>query len=190
MTEDGALSLGEKINIGILIATAIAIMAGPIVAVLITRKSDRERESRQRQLQIYRTLMETRGARLATDHVRALNAIPVEFFGHEIVLQNLRAYIQHLSGPLPAADQQDRFARARNDIFLDLLFSIGNVLGYRFDRAELERLAYMPTQLVNDEERVRRVQGLLLEVFEGRRGFPVMQFVPAGAESLFPPPPE
>jgi len=190
VTEGDALSLGEKINIGILIATAIAIIAGPIVAVLITRKSDRERENRQRRLQIYRTLMETRGARLAPDHVRALNAIPVEFFFEETVLQNLRIYIQHLSSPLPAADQQDRFGRARNDIFLDLLFSIGNVLGYRFDRAELERLSYMPTQLVNDEERIRRVQGLLLEVFEGRRGFPVIQFVPPGTQSLFPPAPD
>ena len=69
----------ETINAAILLATIVAILAGPVVAVFVTRRIDDKREQARRRLETYRALMLTRSARLAPDHVRALNLVPADF---------------------------------------------------------------------------------------------------------------
>lgn len=184
------MSVAEKINAAILVLTIVAIILGPIFATLISRRNDDRRLVQQRKFEIYRTLMQTRTSRLSPDHVRALNTIPVEFHDVRRVLAAFRGYLDHLSSPLPAVDQQDRYFRQRNDLFLDFLFEIGSNLGYAFDRHELDRLSYMPVAFADDEDRQRRAQALLVEILEGRRAFPVSWILPEGGKSVFPPKPE
>jgi hypothetical protein len=61
------------------IATILAIIAGPILAVRIQRNLDLAREKKDRKLHIFRELMLTRLSRLSVRHVEGLNAIQMEF---------------------------------------------------------------------------------------------------------------
>ena len=55
--------------------TIIALIAGPVIAVIITRFCDEAREAKRRKWEIFRTLMRTRREQLTTDFVGALNLI-------------------------------------------------------------------------------------------------------------------
>jgi len=174
----------------ILVATIVAIVVGPIVATQIAQRQEAVREIRQRKLAVYRALMETRGSRLHSDHIRALNLIPLEYYGIESVMSAFRVYMTSLATPLPHVDQQSRFLEQRNDGFLDLLHQVGLHLGYRVDRRELERLAYTPQGVIDNEERQLKAQALLIEIMSGQRSFPVAWMLPPGSKNPYPPAPE
>ena len=57
----------------------IAIIVGPIIAVRITEKLRLKKDSRDRKVHIFRTLMATRSAPLAAMHIEALNLVELEF---------------------------------------------------------------------------------------------------------------
>ncbi len=61
------------------VATIAAIILGPVLALQIQRKLDQERETKNRKLGIFRTLMSYRATRLAPLFVQALNLIDIEF---------------------------------------------------------------------------------------------------------------
>ena len=97
------------------VATIIAIILGPIVALGIQRNSEKRREKRNRKLVIFKELMATRATTLSPRHVDALNAIEVEFSkgggkGEKLVLDTWRLYLEHLntSGTL-SGDQLQRW---------------------------------------------------------------------------------
>ena len=183
------MTTAETINAAILLATIVAILVGPVVAVFITRRIDDKREEARRRLETYRILMLTRAARMAPDHVRALNLVPADFAKDEAVIEEFRKYIDHLNSPFPAVEQQPHFFEQRNDIFFEMLFRIGQALGYRFDKRDLERLSYIPQGMVDDEQRQRQTQMLLAEVLEGKRTFPVAIGQITQGKSPFPPAP-
>jgi hypothetical protein len=56
-----------------------ATVAGPILAVQAQKLVERLTEARNRKLWIFYTLMATRAARAAPEHVQALNAIDLAF---------------------------------------------------------------------------------------------------------------
>lgn len=57
----------------------LAVLAGPIVAVQLTRFVDNKKEQRERKLAIFKTLMATRAYSVSPQHVEALNRIDLEF---------------------------------------------------------------------------------------------------------------
>src|SRR5712692_4084551 len=59
--------------------TVVAIVAGPILALLAQRLIDRLREKKERRVRLFMTLMSTRATQLAPDHINALNSIDVVF---------------------------------------------------------------------------------------------------------------
>ena len=61
--------------------TIAAILAAPVTAVQVERYLAAIKERRGRKLQVFHTLMATRGARLSPMHVEALNRIDIEFYG-------------------------------------------------------------------------------------------------------------
>jgi hypothetical protein len=61
------------------IATIVAIIRGPIIALRIQRELDEEREKKTRKLWIFKTLMAYRATRLSPHFVQALNLIDIEF---------------------------------------------------------------------------------------------------------------
>ena len=64
------------------LATVLAVLVGPVIAVLITRYFDNRRADEARKLDIFRTLMRTRRLPLHWDHVGALNLVEVEFIDY------------------------------------------------------------------------------------------------------------
>ncbi len=183
------MSKAETINAAILGFTIIAILAGPIVALWMTRRIDDRREAQRRRLEVYRSLMLTGSARRSFDHVRALNSVLVEFDDYKEVSGSYRKYIQHLNSPLPAVDQQHHFFEQQSDFFYDLLMHIGKSLGYNFDKRDLERLSYYPKVWWDDELTQRNLQQLLVQVLEGKRSFPIALAQHSDGTSPYPPPP-
>jgi hypothetical protein len=57
----------------------LAVLAGPVIAVQLTRYLDNKKEIRERKLQVFKTLMATRVYNASWDHVMALNRIDLEF---------------------------------------------------------------------------------------------------------------
>lgn len=180
------MSLDQWVNS---IVTIIAILTGPIAAVWYTRKLDREREKRDRKLSIFRALMGTRGIRLSGDHVNAMNLVMLEFYKDNAVLDAFRNYISHLSRKPPEI-ADEAFWEEREDLFTNLIKAMGAALGYDFDGRELGRLRYTPQGWVDDENRQRKVQSLLIDTLEGRRPVLIASAPLGNQQNPFPPPPE
>ena len=132
------------------VATIIAIILGPIVALGIQRNSEKRREKRNRKLVIFKELMATRATTLSPRHVDALNAIEVEFSkgggkGEKLVLDTWRLYLEHLntSGTL-SGDQLQRWVERKLELLIDLLYEMSRALQYDFDKVALKKNIYSP----------------------------------------------
>lgn len=170
------------------ILTLLAIALGPMVAVLTTRYLERRAETDRRKFEIFRSLMQTRGNRMDPLHVASLNVVEVEFFDRPKVRQAYQQYIDHLSAPMPSVEQQSRFFEQRTDLFMELLHEIGDVVGYKFDKRELERRSYTPIGWENDQMLQRRNAQLVNQLLSGERPIPVANFT--AQTSPFPAPPD
>ena len=169
--------------------TIIAIITGPVAAVLITRWLDRKHDKRRRQNEVLMSLMRTRGARLSAEHVGALNIIQLEFHGRQSILAAYQRYIEHLGFPLPPVAEQQAFFAQREDRFLELIASIASDLNYQFDKRNLERLSYAPQAWGDDEWLQRGNMVLLRQLLAGDRPLRVTTDIPQ-EDDPFPPPPE
>lgn len=65
------------LEILMVLATALS----PLIAVQVTVGLGKRKEVRDRRIAVFHSLMVTRDAWLSTEHVRALNLIPIEFHG-------------------------------------------------------------------------------------------------------------
>lgn len=176
--------LGLEASDWIMIA---AVIAGPILAVWVTRFHDSRNEKRSRQLAILRSLLKTRQLRIDPEHVGALNLIDIEFYGVKPINAAYGAYIRNLGAPFPNEHGQAAFFDERHDLFVALLHSIGTHLGYEFDKHDLGRRGYMPTAWGSEQERLAKNSALLTELLEGKRSLPVFSL--HSSHGLFPPPP-
>lgn len=181
-----------------------ATVLGPILAVQTQKWIERSRETRSRKLQVFHTLMATRGARLSADHVRGLNMIDLSFYGYvgfgrkwtsgrdQSVLDAWKEYHDHLSDPanLNTLGTEALWAQ-RDELFVNLLFAMGRSLGYQFDRVQLKKSWYSPNAHAQYEVRMENLVTAATGVLEGRSP---IQVVPgkferpaAGSESVTPP---
>ncbi|WP_075996533.1 DUF6680 family protein [Salaquimonas pukyongi] len=170
--------------------TIIAILLGPIIAVLITRYQDARRANVQRKLDVFRSLMKTRKTALDHEHVGALNLIELEFYKHEKVVQAYRAYIDFRYEPEPNSgiDDLDRHNKRGENLLYDLLSEIGRSLGYTFDKDDLKRFSYSPQGWNDDQAIMRKNARLLNGLLEGKIALPITP-MPPQQDNPFPPPP-
>jgi len=170
------------------LATLAAIVLGPILAVLVTRLIVAKREKKRRKFDVFSKLMQTRGIRLDPVHVAALNVVELEFFKEPLVRNAYKTYIEHLSSPMPAVAEQERYFEQRADLFMSLLSEIGNALGFHFDKRDLERLGYVPQGWDTDQTLQRKNAQMLNLLLSGERALPVTNYL--SDTSPFPSPPE
>ncbi|AUR00012.1 DUF6680 family protein [Phaeobacter inhibens] len=171
------------------ICTLIAILAGPIIAVLLTRHNDRKSGNQRRRLSVFRDLMQTRGIRLDPLHVAALNVVELEFYEDKQVRQAFKTYIDHLSSPMPSSvAEHTRYFEQRSDLFVSLLSEIGKVLGYAFDKRDLDRHSYVPQGWGDEQDIQRKNTELMHAILSGTRPFPVSNFI--AQAGVYPAPPE
>lgn len=123
-------------NIGLLTAfvgiiTIFAIVLSPIIALKIQKKLDILSDMRERKLNVFKTLMATRGDRNSREHIEALNMIDVEFYDDTTVIDSWNIYRCELDSSLD-----------NTKLFIDLLFCMATALGYDFSKTLLDECAY------------------------------------------------
>ena len=130
--------------------------------------------------------MATRAASLASSHVEALNAIPIEFYGskraHKDVVDQWRLYLDHLnSRPVDAA-----WVDKKQDLFVELLWKLGVALGYSFTKLELKKEVYSPVGHADLEHEQEIIRKGMTAIFKGDAAFPLdiksMPVTPEAAE--------
>ena len=173
--------LGIRLEGWLIIA---AVILGPILALWAQRYSERRREERARKLWLYRELMATRTTRLSGRHVEALNHIDLEFDPKKKadakVLAAWKMYLDILSGP-PTEDAQRAAARyeKRDERFVDLLWEIGNHLGFPFDKIAIKRDAYNPIAHGELEDEQRLIRKGIVELLAGKRALSTLELAHA-----------
>ena len=180
----------DAIHILILIATIVAIYRGPIKAVQVAREEQNADLRRRQQEDVYASLMKTRRFQLDPQHVSALNLIQVYFSDVPSVLTAYKNYIRLLYRELTPGVSPASHFKERDDAFIDLVFEIARSLGTSQDKKEIEELAYSPRGWADDQETVRKLHHLLIELLENRRAMSVTAAIPQGPENKFPPPPQ
>lgn len=137
----------------------VAVFAGPIIAVQITEYLRRVKDSRDRKVHIFRTLMATRSAQLAPMHVEALNLIDLEFHSpkrqDKRVLDAGRLYVDHLKDH---EYPKEAWPARKGDLLVELLYEMSESLGYGFDKVQIKAGSYYPrgydtVEFENDEIR-------------------------------------
>ncbi|MBF6571707.1 MAG: hypothetical protein IVW54_22940 [Candidatus Binataceae bacterium] len=120
------------------IATIIAVLLGPILAVCVTRYIDESRLKQTRRMDVFRILMRTRRLRLNPDHVGALNLVEIEFFSENAVIEKWKAYWAHLCQPLPVeVVTQQQFLREQEGLLTKLLHAIAKTLAFNIEQLEI-----------------------------------------------------
>jgi hypothetical protein len=157
------------------IAIVFATLLGPVLAVQAQKYLERDREIKQRRAWIFRTLMATRATSLSPAHVEALNAIPIEFYGHDkklkAIIDKWKAYLDHLGQKSMAMEV---WGPKRHELFIDLLHEMAGFLGYEFNRVEISNEIYSPeghAKIETDQELIRRG---LAQLLSGQFALPVV----------------
>jgi len=174
------------------IATIVAVLLGPILAVLVTRFVDERRLKHTRRMEVFRTLMRTRRMRLTPEHVGAINLVEIEFDGESPVLDAWKAYWGHLHQTVPTDQAQQRqFFQDQDGLLTRLLHAIAKSLGFKIEQLDIFQGGYVPQGWLNDEQTARELRALTLDILNGRRGIPVVPLnLPTGQSPYPPPPPE
>jgi len=158
------------------IIMVIAILLAPLLAVQVQKRVEIFRETRQRKLYIFHTLMATRAARVSTEHVQALNMIDIIFYkdkSEKPVREAWKKYLDHLNNPPLAQDQSAHWNERRDDLFVDLLSKMAESLGYHFDDVHLKKGIYFP-QAHSDQELAQiAIRDSLVKVLSGEKAIPM-----------------
>ena len=124
-----------------------AVLISPLLAVQVQKIIELWRETKQRKILIFKTLMATRGTTLSPRHVEALNMIDLEFSiknkNEKRVVEAWKMYLDHLYDL--NVDPKDPDYRVKMDVWTkrsielltDLLYEMAQNLGYEFDKAAI-----------------------------------------------------
>jgi hypothetical protein len=169
------------------VLTIVAILCGPIIALQIQRKLDREREAQNRKLSVFKSLMSFRATALAPAFVQALNMIDVEFDGDSKQEKDVRnawkVLLDHYYDLNRAPDPNSAVLLEKSaQLRANLLMSMGRCLNYEFDEVQIKKGSYYPIALGNVEAEQHAIRRGVLNVLSGKGRIPVGVF-----EEKFPP---
>lgn len=155
-------------------AIIFATLSGPVLAVQVQKWLERGRAITERRNQIFRTLMATRASVLSPEHVQALNAVPVEFYGTRGKLKDINEkWKEFLDHHAPDLQANEAWFQKRTDLFVDLLYLISQSLGYGFSRSQLSRDIWSPQahgELENEQTIIRKG---FVKLFNGELSLPM-----------------
>lgn len=147
----------------------------PLIAIQVTRYlADRDEETK-RKLHIFKILMSTRAYSLSLAHVQALNTIDLEFSSkkpkEKIVLDIWQEYLDHLG----LKDMKPEIWNVKRiDLLVELLYAMGNVLNYKFNKIQIKNGAYLPTSHSTQEEEANKIRQMVVQTLEGKRVLPML----------------
>ncbi len=159
------------------LVTVVALFAGPIVAIQLTEWMRRRKELKDRREQVFQTLMSTRSATLASSHIEALNLVDVLFHGQKPrerrVVDSWRLYLSHLND---TKYPRETWHVKANELLHDLLFEMGMLLGYSFERSQIKAGTYYPHGYEDADRDHWQARKLWLEVLRGERALAVAMY--------------
>jgi hypothetical protein len=160
-----------------------AVLLGPIFAVQVQKVIESWKESKQRKIAIFKTLMSTRRTTLSPRHVEALNIIDIEFSPkkpkEKKVIESWKIYLDHLNSSQLKHDDPDyrvkldQWTEKSNSLLVDLLKVMGLCLGYDFDKVHLMKGAYSPQGHANIEMEQNLIRRFIVELFMRNKSLPV-----------------
>lgn len=159
------------------IADALIILAtlvGPVIAVQVTRYVDDRKEEKGRKLQVFKTLMATRAYTLSPAHVEALNRIDLEFSSNQAAEKKVTdVWKQYLDLLGDKSLTPERWGEKRVDLLVELLYVMGQCLGYSFDKTQIKNGTYAPVAHGRIEEEQEAIRAHTLELLQGKRVLPM-----------------
>jgi hypothetical protein len=176
-------------DLAVSLAIIFATFFGPIVAVWMTRRIDEKRASRQRQLDVFRTLMRTRRSNLSYEHVSALNLVEIEFDGVEAVQQAFSQLMGHLN---TQSSSSPDWGSQRHTLLTKLLSAMATHLKYSIQQLDLLAGGYAPQGWQTTEEQEQLQRRLIIELLSSQRSLPVSPAEPTPPRPFppaAPPPP-
>ena len=168
----------------------VATLLSPLIAVQVTEYLNRRRQSRDEQLRIFRTLMATRASTLEVSHVQALNSIDVIFNGRsakqEAVRRQWKQYLDHLNDK---NYPREHWETKRKELLVDLLDTMGQHLGFNFDKTHLKNQSYFPQGYGDLEAEQSALRRATFEIVSGKRPLSIwVANLPSQPSNLAPEP--
>ena len=152
----------------------ISTLLSPLIAVQVTEFLGRRRQVRDEQLRMFRTLMATRASTLDVSHVQALNSIDVVFTGksikQEAVRRQWKQYLDHLNDK---NYPREHWETRRKELLVELLDTMGQHLGFNFDKTHLKNQSYYPQGYGDLEAEQAALRRAMFEVMSGKRPLPM-----------------
>ena len=156
-----------------IISTTLTILAtalSPLIAVRVTRHLDDCNETRERKIQIYKTLMATRANTISPLHVEALNRIDLEFSykikSEKEIIDIWREYLDLLGNK--TLDAQIWEAK-RIELLINLLYVMGKSLNYEFNKTQIKNGIYAPMAHSKIEDELINIRKCTMELLNGER---------------------
>jgi hypothetical protein len=114
--------------------------------------------------------MATRASTLEVSHVQALNSIDVIFNGRsakqEAVRRQWKQYLDHLNdNNYP----REHWETKRKELLVDLLDTMGQHLGFNFDKTHLKNESYFPKGYGDLEAEQSALRRATFEIVSGKR---------------------
>tara|TARA_R110000787_G_scaffold44093_17_gene108110 strand:- start:1612 stop:2169 length:558 start_codon:yes stop_codon:yes gene_type:complete len=170
----------------------IAILVGPVLAVWVGQRLERQRQDYNRRMAIFRDLMRYRRTILSPEYVGALNLVEVEFNKYPEVLIRWRTLYEHLHSP---TDDKASFdvLRAWNEkadrLHALLIHSIAKAANLPLEQLDIVA-GYAPKAWNENEDRQRLIQISLLQVLSGNKAIRVNSAEPLQPYNPYPAAPE
>ncbi len=176
-----------------LVAWSIAaILLTPLIALEVQKRLDHRRSRLDRKVELFRRLMTTRATDIAPIHVEALNAIEIEFYAKsgpdKKVLDAWRIYINHVNSPMGEGDALARWVDKRRELLVDLIYEMGQNLGYDIDKVTIKNNAYYPKGHWEIESEQHALRKAALKVFSGEAPIVSTLVGPVEVTQPLPPP--
>lgn len=164
--------------------TILAIFAGPIAAVMITRRSDKNREKERRRWEVFCKLMRSRREQLSEDFVGSINLIEVEFHDCSEVIDAKVKYFEHLCSDVPSDETaKSNFFTEGERKYAILMQQIAKKLGVNVDGFDIARGGYSPKGWEHRENEMAFMRKLIFEVLHGNRLLPI-KIISGGEQML------
>jgi len=163
------------------ILTIIAILIGPIISVQIQKYLERTRTDLNRKLDVFKTLMATRGSSLSYQHVEALNRIDLEFSNNKKYVKIIEAwkeYFDNLSKHDQTKEELVVWGARNEELLANLLYEMALPLHYKFDKVLIKRNIYSPVGHANIELENNIIRKGLMNLMKGEIAFPVQVIIP------------
>jgi len=155
----------------------LAVMLAPLVSVQVSQLLERRRGREERKLNVFRTLMATRANRVSLDHVKALNMIDLEFSGkgkgERVIRENWKALLDSFTTPSSPENYSEALALKRIDLLVDLLYHMGNFLGYHYDKTHIKNACYSPQAHGELDQDITAIRKGLASLLQGRTVLPM-----------------